>query len=229
MNFKSENVLVLMSGGMDSTTTLLWSIKNFNRVYAITFFYNQKHNKEIEIAANICKELNVEQKIVDISFLKDIAISNLFKGEEDVNNSHPLNNNVPSSFVPYRNLLFLTIASIWASTLNIRHIATGVCQTDYSGYADCRDIFIKSSQVTLNLSTDFNKDVIIHTPLMYLNKAETFKLAKDLEGLDIVLKKTLTCYNGVEKMNEYGMGCGECPACILRKNGYEKFKKDFLT
>ncbi|HOJ62955.1 MAG TPA: 7-cyano-7-deazaguanine synthase QueC [Spirochaetota bacterium] len=227
MNFKNEDALVLMSGGMDSTTTLLWGLKNFKNVYAITFFYNQKHNREIEIATKICKELNVEQKIVDISFLKEIAISNLFTGENDVNKSHPLNENVPASFVPYRNLLFLTIASAWASTLNVRHIATGVCQTDYSGYADCRDIFIKSTQVTLNLATDFKDEIIIHTPLMYLDKAETFKLAKDLGGLDLVLKRTLSCYNGIEKMNDYGMGCGECPACLLRKKGYEKFQKEY--
>ncbi len=225
MNFKDQSVLVLMSGGMDSTTTLLWALKNFKNVNAITFFYNQKHSKEIEISKQICKELNVAQKIVDISFLKDIAISNLFTGSADVNVGHPLKNDVPASFVPYRNLLFLTIASIWASTLNIKNIAIGVCETDYSGYADCRDVFIKAAQVVLNLSTDFkDNNVIIHTPIMWLTKAETFKLAENLGGLDLVLKKTLTCYNGVEKMNDFGMGCGECPACILRKKGYEEFK-----
>lgn len=225
MNFKDQEILVLMSGGMDSTTTLLWAIKNFKKAYAITFFYNQKHSKEIEIAKEISKELNVSQKIIDLTFLKDIAISNLFIGTDDVKLNHPLKNDIPSSFVPYRNLLFLTIASIWASTINIKNIALGVCETDYSGYADCRDVFIKSAQVCLNLSTDFKeKNVILHTPLMWLKKAQIFKLAKDLGGLDIVLKKTLTCYNGVEKINDFGMGCGECPSCLLRKKGYDEFR-----
>lgn len=224
--FKNEDALVLMSGGQDSTTTLFWALKHFNKVYAITFDYEQKHSQEIDIASGICSKLNVEQKIVDISFLKDLVVSNLFKDKPDVGGSHSLNPDVPSSFVPYRNLIFLTLASAWASTLGIRHIATGVCETDYSGYADCRDVFIKSAQVTLNLATDFSdRNVVIHTPLMWLTKAQEFRLAEELDCLDFVLSSTLTCYNGDQTKNDFGMGCGKCPACQLRKSGYEEYKR----
>ena len=225
-SFNNEEALVLTSGGQDSTTCLFWALNNFKKVHSISFFYNQKHSIEIDIAAGICKKLNISQKIVDLSFLKDITISNLFKGESDFSESHKLNEDVPSSFVPYRNLLFLTVASAWASTIGVNNIVTGVCQTDYSGYADCRDVFVKSAQVTLNLATDFkDKNVVIHTPLMWLTKAEEFKMAKDLGCLDFILKETITCYNGVEKENNFGKGCGECPACQLRKKGYEEFSK----
>lgn len=225
--FKDEDCLVLMSGGQDSTTTLFWAIQNFNKVYAITFDYEQKHSREIDIAGDICRKLDVERKVVDISFLKDLVVSNLFKDEPDVDGAHLLNPDVPSSFVPYRNLIFLTLASAWASTLGVRHLATGVCETDYSGYADCRDVFIKSAQVTLNLATDFSdRNVVIHTPLMWLTKAQEFQLAEELGCLDFVLTSTLTCYNGDETQNDFGMGCGECPACKLRKNGYEEYKKE---
>lgn len=224
INLKKEDALVLVSGGQDSITTLFWSIKTFNKVYGISFFYGQKHNEEIDVARNICGELGVSHKTVDISFIKDVVISNLFLGTGDVNEKHKLDSSVPSSFVPYRNLLFLTIAAGWASTIGVRNIVIGVCETDYSGYADCRDIFIKSCQNTLNLATDFEDNkVIIHTPLMKMSKADEFMMAKELGCLDFILKKTLTCYNGVKKANDFGMGCGECPSCLLRKKGYEEF------
>lgn len=226
--FKNEDALVLMSGGQDSTTTLFWALKKFKKVYAVTFDYEQKHAREIGIASDICRKLGVEQKVVDISFLKDLVVSNLFKDKGELNESHSLNPEVPASFVPYRNLIFLTLASAWASTLGVRHIATGVCETDYSGYADCRDVFIKSAQVTLNLATDFSdRNVVIHTPLMWLTKAEEFRLAEELDCLDFVLSKTLTCYNGVETKNDFGMGCGQCPACELRQKGYEEYKRKY--
>ncbi len=222
--FKSENALVLVSGGQDSITCLFWALKNFNKVHAISFDYGQKHSKEIAIAQKICGKLNVEHKTVDISFLKNLVESNLFKGADDVNLRHKLNENVPSSFVPYRNMIFLTLAGAWASTLKVKHIVTGVCETDYSGYADCRSVFIRAMEKTLNLATDF-KDlkVIIHTPLMKLTKAEEFKFAEDLGCMDIIINDTLSCYNGIEKLNYFGKGCGDCPACSLRKAGYDKY------
>ena len=226
--YNNENALVLTSGGQDSTTCLFWALNNFKKTDAISFNYGQKHSKEIKIAALICKQLKINHKIVDISFLSKLVISNLFSGEKDVNEHHVLNKDVPSSFVPYRNMLFLTLASAWASSIGARHIVIGVCETDYSGYADCRDVFIKSLQVSLNLATDFeDKNVIIHTPLMWLTKANIFKLAKELECLDFIVKKTLTCYNGIETMNDYGMGCDNCPACKLRKNGYYEYLKKY--
>ena len=222
--YKNEKSLVLVSGGQDSTTCLFWAIKNFKKVDAITFYYAQKHSKEIEVAESLCKKLKVNHKKIDISFLKDLVISNLFNNKNNINKSHILNKNVPSSFVPYRNMIFLTLAAAWASTIATKHIVIGVCETDYSGYADCRDVFIKSLQVSLNLATDFKeKSVIIHTPLMWLSKAEEFKLAEDLGCLDFVINESLTCYNGIERMNNYGKGCGKCPACKLRKKGYQEY------
>ncbi|OHD17082.1 MAG: 7-cyano-7-deazaguanine synthase QueC [Spirochaetes bacterium GWD1_27_9] len=227
-SYNDEDALVLVSGGQDSVTCLFWALKNFKKVHCITFDYSQKHSKEIEIAQNICKKLGLTQKIVDISFLKDLVISNLFEGQNDVNEKHKLNENIPSSFVPYRNLIFLTLASAWASTINVKNIVAGVCQTDYSGYADCRDVFVKSAQTTLNLATDFkDKNVVIHTPLMWLTKCEEFKMADELGCLDFIINETLTCYNGVEKLNDFGKGCGVCPSCELRKKGFYEYKKKY--
>ncbi|HOV15484.1 MAG TPA: 7-cyano-7-deazaguanine synthase QueC, partial [Spirochaetota bacterium] len=217
-SYNNEDVLVLTSGGQDSTTCLFWALKNFKKVYSISFYYNQKHSKELDVATKICDKLSIPQKIVDISFIKDIVVSNLFNGQDDVSKGHKLDESVPSSFVPYRNLLFLTVASAWASTIGVNNLVTGVCQTDYSGYADCRDVFIKSTQVALNLATDFkDKNIVIHTPLMWLTKSDEFRMAEELGCLDFIMKETLTCYNGVESMNGFGKGCGECPACNPRK------------
>ena len=123
---------------------------------------------------------------------------------------------LPSTFVPGRNLLFLSFAGVLARQLGAKHIVTGVCETDFSGYPDCRDVFIKSLNVTLNLSMD--KSFVIDTPLMWLNKAETWELAENLGALDFVREKTLTCYNGI-----IADGCGECPACKLRKRGLDEY------
>ena len=227
-SYRHDDALVLMSGGQDSTTCLFWAKQNFANVHAISFFYNQKHSIETKVAEKICVDNKVKLKTVDISFIKDIVISNLFSGGGDVAGGHQLDSSVPSSFVPYRNLLFLTVAAGWASTLNIRHLVTGICETDYSGYADCRDIFVKSAQVAINLSTDLSgRNLVIHTPLMWLTKADEFKMAKDLGVLDYILKETMTCYNGSDKKNYFGMGCGTCPSCILRKNGYDEFIKKY--
>jgi 7-cyano-7-deazaguanine synthase len=223
-SYNNEDALVLASGGQDSTTCLFWALKNFKKVYAVSFKYGQKHSKEIEVAGSICRKLGISQKIVDISFMKDLVISNLFEGTGDFTQAHKLKDSVPSSFVPYRNLIFLTLSAAWASTIGVKHIITGVCETDFSGYADCRDVFIKSAQTTLNLATDFNdKNVVIHTPLMWLTKAEEFKMAEELDCLDFILEETLTCYNGVEEKHNFGKGCGKCPACILRHKGFEEF------
>ena len=225
-SFNSEDAVVLASGGQDSTTCLVWALQNFRRVHAIGFFYNQKHANELDVAKRICDRLGVAFKVVDISFMQDLVVSNMFKDTANVTEKHSLNDAVPSSFVPYRNLLFLTLGSAWASTLNARHVVTGVCETDYSGYADCRDVFVKSAQATLNLATDFkDQNVVIHTPLMWLTKAEEFRMAEELGCLELILQDTLTCYNGDETMNAFGKGCGACPSCLLRKKGWE----DYLT
>lgn len=228
--FLGDKALVLTSGGQDSTTCLIWAIKNFKQVSAISFFYGQKHAKEVAAAIRICKQLNIELKTIDISFLKELVHSNLFKDTPDVYTAHKLDKTVPASFVPYRNLLFLTLASAWASTIGVRHIVIGVCETDYSGYADCREVFITSAQKTLNLAVDFKEQgVIIHTPLMHLSKAQEFYLAEQLGCLDFILTETFTCYNGSEKKHEWGKGCADCPACELRAQGYREYKQKYAT
>jgi 7-cyano-7-deazaguanine synthase len=228
-SYVREDALVLLSGGQDSTTSLFWAKKNFRYVSCISFFYAQKHFREIECAKKICTLLSLDLKIVDISFIEDIAVSSLLDKESHITGTpHPFNKNVPSSFVPYRNLLFLVLASSWASTLGVRHIVIGVCETDFSGYADCRDVFIKSAQATLNLATDFkDRNVIIHTPIMWLTKAETFRLAEELGCLDVIINETLTCYNSIMDMHPYGRGCDTCPACKLRKKGFNEYTKKY--
>ncbi|WML52925.1 7-cyano-7-deazaguanine synthase QueC [Neobacillus sp. PS3-12] len=221
LQMKNEKAVVVFSGGQDSTTCLFWALKQFKEVEAVTFDYNQRHRLEIECAANIAKELGVRHHILDMSLLNQLAPNALTRSDIPVEDGE--DGGLPSTFVPGRNLLFLSFAGVLASQIRAKHIVTGVCETDFSGYPDCRDIFIKSLNVTLNLSMD--SQFVIHTPLMWLNKAETWKLADDLNALDFVREKTLTCYNGI-----IADGCGECPACRLRKKGldeYLKVRKEF--
>ncbi len=218
----NNNALVLMSGGQDSATCLFWALKKFSRVDAITFHYGQRHEIETSAARFICEKHGVSLREVDISFIKSVVVSNLFHGSGDLHTSHPGNEALPSSYVPYRNLLFLTVAAGWADTIGADNLVTGVCQTDYSGYPDCREAFINSAQQTLNLASG-RENLKIHTPLMFITKAQEFFMAGELGCLDIIINDTITCYNGTETMNEYGRGCGECPSCMLRKKGYDEF------
>jgi 7-cyano-7-deazaguanine synthase len=221
IEMKNSKALVVFSGGQDSTTCLFWALKQFNEVEVVTFDYNQKHSLEIECAKNIANELGVRHHILDMALLNQLAPSALTRDDIEVKDAEE--GGLPSSFVPGRNLVFLTFAGILASQIGAKHIVTGVCETDFSGYPDCRDIFVKSLNVTLNLSMD--SQFVIHTPLMWIDKAETWKLADELGALDFVREKTLTCYNGV-----IADGCGECPACKLRKRGldeYLKVRKEF--
>ncbi|WP_078430746.1 7-cyano-7-deazaguanine synthase QueC [Alkalihalobacterium alkalinitrilicum] len=211
---KNEKAIVVFSGGQDSTTCLFWALKQFNEVETVTFDYNQRHDYEIECARKISKELGVKHHVLDMSLLNQLAPSALTRDDIEVKAGE--NGELPSTFVPGRNLIFLSFAGILASQVNAKHIITGVCETDFSGYPDCRDAFVKSLNVSINLSMD--QQFVIHTPLMWLNKAETWKLADDLDALEFVRTKTLTCYNGI-----IGDGCGECPACQLRLKGYEEF------
>lgn len=212
--------LVIFSGGQDSTTCLGYGLNRYEEVEAVAFEYGQKHRKEVEIAEGIAKDLGVKFHRIDLSFFKDISVSAL-TGEGDMGETHPLNKNLPASFVPNRNALFITVAHAMAQTLGAKVLITGVCETDFSGYPDCRKVFIDSLEQSLNLGAD--TEIRIETPLMYIDKAKTWKLAQETGVFDIVRKKTLTCYNGIETMNEWGMGCGECPACRLRSKGYKEF------
>lgn len=211
---KKEKAIVVFSGGQDSTTCLFWALKRFEEVIAVTFDYNQRHKAEIDCAINITQELGIVHHILDMQLLNQLAPNALTRVDIDVTDGEE--GELPSTFVPGRNLLFLSFAGVVASQVGAKHLITGVCETDFSGYPDCKDIFIKSLNVTLNLAMD--KQFIIHTPLMWINKAETWKLADELGALDFVRTKTLTCYNGI-----IAEGCGECPACKLRKRGYDDY------
>lgn len=213
---KNEKAIVVFSGGQDSTTCLFWALRTFKEVEAVTFNYNQRHIAEIDCAKEIAKELGVKHHILDMSLLNQLAPNALTRDDIEVKAGD--DGALPSTFVPGRNLLFLSFAGVLANQVGAKHIITGVCETDFSGYPDCRDDFVKSLNVTLNLAMD--EHLVIHTPLMWLDKAETWKMADDMGKLEYVRTKTLTCYNGIK-----GDGCGTCPACHLRLNGYERYLK----
>lgn len=209
-----EKALVVFSGGQDSTTCLFWAMERFAEVEAVTFDYGQRHLLEIECAKEIAKELEINHHILDMSLLNQLTPNALTREEIKVEEGD--SDALPTTFVPGRNLLFLSFAGVLASQVSAKHIVTGVCETDFSGYPDCRDIFIKSMNVTLNLSMDYS--FVIHTPLMWINKAQTWGLADQLGVFEFVRERTLTCYNGI-----IADGCGECPACKLRKKGLEDY------
>ncbi len=210
---KQEKAVVVFSGGQDSTTCLFWALKNFKEVETVTFQYGQRHSKEIEVAKEIAAELGVKHTVLDMSLLSQLAPNALTRNEIDIEHNE---GDLPTTFVDGRNLLFLSFAAVLAKNAGARHLVTGVCETDFSGYPDCRDVFIKSLNVTLNLSMDYQ--FVIHTPLMWIDKAETWGLADELGALDFVRERTLTCYNGI-----IADGCGECPACLLRKRGLNDY------
>lgn len=214
MILKEEKAIVVFSGGQDSTTCLFWAKEQFKEVEAVTFDYGQRHRLEIECAKEIAKEVGVKHHILDMSLLNQLAPNALTR--DDIEVGEGKNGELPSTFVPGRNLLFLSFAGVLASQVGAKHIVTGVCETDFSGYPDCRDVFIKSLNVTMNLAMD--DTFVIHTPLMWLTKAQTWELADQLGVLDFVRNNTLTCYNGI-----IADGCGECPACKLRKRGLEEY------
>jgi len=217
MEKSNESALVLHSGGQDSTTCLFWAIKHFKEVRTLCITYGQRHSKEVEVAQAIAVEAGVPFQVLDATIISQLADNSLTNPDMEMDKEKP-EGSWPNTFVPGRNLFFLTFASVIARSYGIRNIVTGVSQADYSGYPDCRDTFIRSANVTLNLAMD--EQFIIHTPLMWLSKAETWALADELGALDIVKNKTLTCYNGV--MAE---GCGHCPACTLRNEGLKQFEE----
>ncbi|AJS57395.1 7-cyano-7-deazaguanine synthase QueC [Paenibacillus sp. IHBB 10380] len=214
--FTNEKAVVVFSGGQDSTTCLFWAKQHFTEVEVVTFDYGQRHKLEIECAASIAADLGVKQTILDMSLLNQLAPNALTRSDQEISHEE---GELPNTFVEGRNLLFLSFAAVLAKQLGARHLITGVCETDFSGYPDCRDVFIKSMNVSLNLSMDYN--FVIHTPLMWLNKAETWKMADELGAFEYVQERTLTCYNGI-----IGDGCGECPACKLRKAGLEQYSAE---
>lgn len=223
--------LVLFSGGQDSATCLAWALERFDTVETVGFDYGQRHRVELEcrdefrarvvdINPNWAARLGPDH-MLDLSVLGQVSETALTRNAEIALRDDGL----PNTFVPGRNLLFFTVAAALASRRQLRHLVGGMCETDYSGYPDCRDDTLKSLQVTLNLG--MNSRSVVHTPLMWLDKAQTWGLARTLGGrklVDLIRNDTHTCYHGERNtLNEWGYGCGNCPACDLRKKGWEKF------
>jgi 7-cyano-7-deazaguanine synthase len=218
----THRALVVMSGGQDSVTCLGVALTECASVSAITFSYGQKHAVEIEVARSICTKHGIPHTVLDLSpILQNMTSSALINGG-DVNAAHELLDGLPASFVPARNALFLTAAYGVALETGATRVYTGVCQTDYSGYPDCREEFIQALNHALNIG--YQSEIEIRTPLMHLTKAETFALAWSLGCLETIINETMTCYNGDETMNEWGKGCGTCPACELRAKGWNEYK-----
>mgnify|MGYP000008959400 FL=1 len=211
----NERALVVFSGGQDSTTCLFWAKRQFKEVFALSFRYGQKHANEVDLAERIAREAGVHFQSLEAPLIGQLGRNSLTDASLEMDVEQP-EGSFPNTFVPGRNLFFLSIAAVYAREHDIRHLVTGVSQTDFSGYPDCRDSFMKSLNVTLNLAMD--EQFVIHTPLMWRDKAATWALADELGVLDLVRNETLTCYNGVK-----GDGCGHCPACTLRRRGLEEY------
>ena len=213
MSETDERALVVLSGGQDSTTCLYWAIDRFGRdnVLTITFDYGQRHRIELDCASRVAEQAGVPNTCLPIDTFSALGGDALTDSDIPVDTPASSGNGLPNTFVPGRNLVFLTFAAAFAYQRGITNLVTGVAQTDYSGYPDCRDETIRALQQTLRIGME--SDVVIHTPLMHLSKRETVELARDLDGLP-AMALTHTCYNGQRPP------CGNCPACELRARGF---------
>lgn len=224
--------LVLFSGGQDSATCLAWALDRFGRVETVGFDYRQRHRAELDARGDILGAIRTdfpawagrlgEDHLLDLGILGELSETALTRDVEIAMTAGGL----PNTFVPGRNLLFLTLAAALGHRRGIRHILTGVCETDYSGYPDCRDDSVKALQVALNLGMDAR--FVLHTPLMWLDKAATWDMAQTLGGdalVRLIRDRTLSCYQGDHvTRHDWGSGCGNCPACELRAAGYRRFQ-----
>ncbi len=217
-----KKALVLLSGGQDSTTCLFWAKEKFDYVEAVGFDYGQRHNTELKFAEKVAKNAKINFDIISLKNL--FSNSALIDSNKDINDKHPNNETLPNSFVPGRNIFFISVASTLAYNKKINNIVIGVCETDYSGYPDCRLEFIKSIEKSISIGLE--KEISIHTPLMELDKAKIWKLANELGCLDIIINDTMTDYNGSQMKNEWGFGKLDNPASKLRSEGYFKAKKN---
>jgi 7-cyano-7-deazaguanine synthase len=227
----NDTALVLFSGGQDSTVCLAWALERYARVETVGFDYGQRHAVELEVRAGLRDALSAmrpqwaarlgEDHIVKLDALAAISDTALTR-ETAIEIAA---DGLPTTFVPGRNLIFFCFAGALAYRRGARHIVAGMCETDYSGYPDCRDDTVKAMQVALSLGLD--KRLVLHTPLMWIDKADTFVMAEQIGGkalLDLVVEDTHSCYLGDrDHRHEWGYGCGECPACTLRAEGYMKF------
>ena len=230
----SETALVLFSGGQDSTTCLAWALDRFDRVETIGFDYGQRHRVELDCRLPLREAIKArfprwaarlgEDRVLNIDTLAAISETSLTSEVEFRMGTDGL----PNSFVPGRNLIFLAFAAAVAYRRGLRHIVTGVCETDYSGYPDCRDDTIKAMQLALNLGME--RRFVLHAPLMWIDKAATWRMAEALGGralVDLIRNETHSCYQGDRThLHAWGAGCGTCPACILRAAGYDAFVRD---
>ncbi len=227
----TSRALVLFSGGQDSTTALAWALDRFDSVETVGFDYGQRHRVEMEcrlairarlpaLSSRYAERLGPDH-LVDLAALGAISETALTRESEIAFAETGL----PTTFVPGRNLIFLTFAAALAYRRDARHIVLGVCETDYSGYPDCRDDTIKAMQVSLGLGLD--RRLVLHTPLMWRDKAQTFALARQLGGqalLDLVIEDSHSCYLGDRTTRHgWGYGCGHCPACDLRAKGFAAY------
>ena len=229
-----NSALVIFSGGQDSTTCLAWALERFSSVSTIGFSYGQRHDVEMTCRKNVLSRIRridgswdqrlQHDEVLEIGLFNEIGGTALTE-EVEIKMGE---NGLPTTFVPGRNLVFLTAAAAYAYRQGIRHIILGVCETDFSGYPDCRDDTIKAMQVALNLGMESR--FVVHTPLMWIDKAATWKMANELAGksfVDLVREHTHTCYMGDRtELHSWGYGCGSCPACVLRAKGWELFEKE---
>lgn len=216
--------IVLFSGGQDSCTVLEDAVRFHGaaNVTALSVIYGQRHAVELECAQAYTAGLGVKHQIIDATFFGQLAPSAL-TGEGDTSDPHPFIPNVPASFVPNRNAFMLTLAHSIAQATGAGTIYGGMCQTDYSGYPDCRDVFIAGMEHALNVGSASSIEIV--TPLMNLTKAETWLLADSLGALERVRLGSHTCYNGDHStLHDHGYGCGQCPACQLRAKGWAEFQ-----
>jgi 7-cyano-7-deazaguanine synthase len=227
-----DNALVLFSGGQDSATALTWALERFEAVETIGFDYGQRHRVELDCRRTFLSRLRAafaswaeklgEDHLIDLSALGSISETSLTRDTE----FEYLKNGLPSSFVPGRNLIFFTYAAAVAYRRGIKHLVGGMCETDYSGYPDCRDATLRSLQVSLSLG--MGTDFVIDTPLMWIDKAATWKMAEDLGGdalVGMIVEDTHSCYRGDrQRRKPWGYGCGMCPACDLRARGWDKYQ-----
>lgn len=231
MMIETEGALVLLSGGQDSATCLAWALARFERVETVAFAYGQRHAVELDCRLDVIEAIRRsfpewarrlgEDHLVELDALARIGETAL-TAETEIRIAE---DGLPNTFVPGRNLVFLAFAGALAYRRGLRHIVAGMCETDYSGYPDCRDDTIKAMQLALGLGMD--RRFVVHTPLMWLDKAATWALARDLGGetlVALIVERSHSCYLGRrDRRWDWGYGCGACPACELRAAGWRRF------